>query len=452
MRKYHYSVIILLTFFLSVFFNLPRTEAQTTPTPSVLSRLSTAQLEQFISQLSALIAQLKQQLAILQGQTSRPIVSSPSPISSTLPPPPITAFPSKYNLLLNNQKINSAITKSGALQVGEIEFLQDKILELENNNTQTWNQFLHPQPFGEQEMRKMWLQQVALSLYVEANKIVPWSILSYENESLNLLLAYPIESYSPGNGIVSFSVFNHNPIIPYNYAKEISKLYSNAPNTPKNFLYSLVMRMRNDGWIHAFGDPYSPACGISNGYPVTFSCVGETKRGTSTVTPLFIKSVLAAYNIPSQFIHPYFGHGGIFFPTLSLAMDGDALYDSFLGGLLIRPNKIPVENSFINLNLVKTWLTMPTCQGPRLNARANVLAYLALYNKPEWREDLIAAYNYKPDGSYYSGQWLKEWAIKGTMPFFCQNTDPAASNYWTPILSESEWSFWLGKIASVSSS
>ena len=84
-KKYKYLMIVLLTVFSVGFFNLPRTEAQTTPTPSVLSRLSTAQSEQFISQLSALIAQLKRQLAILQGQTSRPTVISVSSSTSQNP-------------------------------------------------------------------------------------------------------------------------------------------------------------------------------------------------------------------------------------------------------------------------------------------------------------------------------------------------------------------------------
>lgn len=360
-------------------------------------------------------------------------------------------LPSKYSSSLNNSKINGAVTRSGDFLDGELDFLRDKILELENSNTQTWNQLLHPQPFSEQEMRKMWLQQVALSFYVEANKIVPWSILSYEDESLNLLLAYSIESYPIFPGLVSFSVFNHNPIIPYVYAKEISKLYPNAFNSPKGLLYSLVMRMRNDDWIHASGNPYYEACDFINGYPTTFSCVGKIKRGTSTHTPLFIKSVMAAYNIPSQLIRPYFGHGGIFFPTVALAMDGDAVYSSYLAGVLLRPNKVPVENSFKDLDLVKMWLTMPVCEGTRLDQRADVLAYLSLYSKRGWRKDLIASYNYNPpNGLYTPGQWLKESAISGTIPRYdCQDADPTAPNYWVPILSESEWSLWLDRIASI---
>ena len=304
-------------------------------------------------------------------------------------------------------------------------------------------------------MRKMWLQQVALSLYAEANKIVPWSILSYADESLNLLLAYPYAPYPSFTGLVSFSVFNHNPILSYNYAKEVARSYPNANNTPKDFLYSLVMKMRNDGWVHITGDPSNyEACDFSNGFPLTFDCVGKIKKGTSTHTPLFIKSALVSYNIPSQLIRPYFGHGGIFFPTVSLAMDGDAAYDDYFSGLFNKPHaKIPVENSFSDLNLTKNRLKMLSCQGTRLNLRDKVISYLSLYNKLEYREDLISAYKYTFNGSYPIGQWLKEGIINNVFPSTgCQNTNPSAPNYWAPILSESEWTFWLDKIASVASS
>ena len=187
------------------------------------------------------------------------------------------------------------------------------------------------------------------------------------------------------------------------------------------------------------------------------------KLGTSDHTPKFIKSVLAAYNIPSLLVRPYFSfagdglsifsHGGMFFPTLSLAMDGDAVYDSYLSGLFNNPHaKIPTENSFRDLNLTKDRLAMPACQGARLDIRDNIISYLSLYNKPEYRSDLISAYKYNSDGSYVSGQWFKEGVIRNTFPSTgCQNTNPNASNYWAPILSESEWTYWLNKIASVAS-
>ena len=64
--------------------------------------LQTQNRQQLINQLLALIVQLKQQLAILQGQVPRPIISTPSPIYST--PPPISQNPreKKYAVLLIN--------------------------------------------------------------------------------------------------------------------------------------------------------------------------------------------------------------------------------------------------------------------------------------------------------------------------------------------------------------
>jgi len=369
----------------------------------------------------------------------------PTPTATPGPQLPLQALesslPPKYHDLLANEEINSSVTA----RAEEIEFLQGKLMELEENEVTTWDQYYHRLPFSISELRQMWLQQVAFSLYVEANRKVPWSITDYGQEDLDTLLGFSNFVYPRIH--TEFYAFNPNPLIPYAYPE-----FANEPlTTPTDFLFSVVKQMRSEFWGHIFGGSsikrYIEECGR---LLVDFICLREAKQGTSTHTPLFIKAVLASYNIPSELVRPFFGHGGIFFPTLSLAMDGDAVYNRLLVGITrftLGPNKIPVENSFFDFALIKERLLLPFCEGSSLNTRDVVLSYFDLWDQSEWNSDLIATF-----GGPSTPEGLDEYDrfMGFTMNIFCQTTDPTLDTYWEPSLTEADFNDFIAKIKSVS--
>jgi hypothetical protein len=360
-------------------------------------------------------------------------------------------LPQKYHLLLSNSKINSSILIAGSLQENLANFLRDRILDLESktiaeNKVGVWNSF-GSAAYNSEKIKKAWLQQIALSLYVEANKLVPWSILSYNDSEFNLLFTYSDFRY-PFTGR-QFYDFNHNPLTAFSYGQSLQTTFPNVFGSPRTLLESLIKSMRNEKWIHVEGAPYdyyNANCTLSD-HVEDIECLLLTKKGTSTHTPLVIKAVLASYNIPSQLVRPFFGHGGIFFPTMSLALDGDAVYNGFLSGLRITPNKIPVENSLLDLDLVRSWMAMGICIGERQETRSTALSYLQLVNRPEWREDLIASYK-TTWGGVSHGEWLKDNIINGLRPNQCTEPNPGAAVWQQPLTNE-ELDFWIGKIAEV---
>jgi hypothetical protein len=364
-----------------------------------------------------------------------------------------SSLPPKYHELLSNGAINYSVTKAGPLTSKEVDILRRKITELEASLVATWDQYYHPPPFEGREIREMWLQQIAFSLYVEANRKVPWSITTYSPEALNSLLAYSDFIYPSIE--TQFYVFNPNPLIPHAYGFEMLASGNGSLTTPTQLLFSVVKRMRSDGWAHISGvadrAAYTAACSRPT---VDFICLREVQKGTSTHTPLFIKAILAAYNIPSVLVRPYFGHGGIIFPSLSLAMDGDAVYNAVLAGftlkfgvgLAARPSKIPVENSFTELSVILQWLSMPLCKGAWQVARKGLLDYFKLWDKPEWNSDLIATFRDRPLPFLRTAGDL---AAVTNPSSFCQTTDPTLDNYWEPPISDAEFNDFLAKIKSL---
>ena len=472
-RKYFTYSILILTIIVTPLFATAQSQTSFSP----------VQTQQLINQLSILIQQLQRQLTTLLVRRSRPIPPTVvvTPIISqprTLPLSSLIAYlPSKYHPIINNPKINAAVTKVGlfdhlanltfntrteSLQSEELNFLRDKILQLENDSIQNWGQYrvyLQNGTFPPPSVyRELWLQKIALSFYTEANKIVPWSLTNYSDTELSMLLSFNDSSYGDSDHF-----FNNNPLIPRAYGLEVSQLYQSAFSSPKDLTFSIVKKMRNDFWVHfSGGTNYLERCGLSR-YPTDFQCLTQVKNGGSEYTPLFISSILAAYNVPSQRIGaPRFqGHGGITFPSLNLAMDGDVVYEDFGSGFSFKyrtppkTNLIPVENSFMNLDFAKLNVILPAnpnfnlqCKAASAGERIILLSYFKLYDHPVAKEDLIFAYNYSVDDGQQPGEWLKTNASRHIRPGFCDSDNPSDLNYWEPPLSDSELNYWIAKIPS----
>ncbi len=93
--------------------------------------------------------------------------------------------------LLNNPKIIQGIEANPLTTPDNYqEILLEKINDLETDNTDHWSDHRSKDAMGlaDEEQLRLYLQKVALMLYVEFNNLVPWSILDYNDEDLILLL------------------------------------------------------------------------------------------------------------------------------------------------------------------------------------------------------------------------------------------------------------------------
>jgi len=360
-----------------------------------------------------------------------------------------------YGALLSNPRVTDAIETNPYIEPGTyLDFLLMKIDQLETGQTQSWGDYRHPEPHTDQEIAEVILQKVALSLYIEAHQLVPWSLLDYNEESLRVVLGDAFsELRNPPYWEVRI-LFNSNPLVPYNYARDLRILYPGHPiETPKDLLDLTIIKMRDDGWTHGGSDPdaYPNAC-AEIGYIgfVDFECAELFKKGASGLTPVFIYSVLHTQNVPSRMIE-WFGHGGIEFPSLGIGMDGDGVY-SGLGGFTLRPNYLPVDITYLELPLYEKWMDLEYCEGNAQQARHIVLQYLGLLDDTGWNADILATYCRRRSngytGAYYvPGDYLRYMFIDGVRNVFCQNDDPEGENYQAPALTEEELDQWMAAIA-----
>ena len=357
-----------------------------------------------------------------------------------------------YDDLLAHPRITQAIESHEFTDPGTyMNFLSTKITQLETADTESWSDYRHEPPYTDTELKGAFLQKIALSLYVEVHQLVPWNLLDYSDQDLEILLGdwyFDVSIYYP-SATRRHRMWNNNPLVPFAYANELRDLYPQEPfETPKDVLDLTIMRMRADGWVHCLGEfDYAAACGLPEGF-YDFECMTEVKCGGSTITPLFIYSVLHAQNVPARQLI-YVAHGGMYFPALNLALDGDAVYNTILAGLRLRPNYIPVDNSLRDLDLFYAWSVLPVCEWASVEDRQRGLDYLVLYDDPNWNADVLAAYCYTNYLYPQPGDYLEYILIDATMPFFCQSDDPMGEYYFPPPLTEEEIDAWFAAIAAV---
>ena len=357
-----------------------------------------------------------------------------------------------YDALLSNPRVTDAIETNPFIEPGfYLGFLRMKIDQLESRQTESWNDYRHPQPHTDQELAEVILQKVALSLYIDVNELVPWRLLDYDDDNLRVVLGDAFSETSSSPFWEWFILFNLNPLVPFAYAQRLRTLYpDDTIDSAKDLLDLTIIKMRDDGWVHrGSGYRYDSDC-AEIGYLgfVDFECAGVAKKGASGLTPVFIYSVLHAQNIPSHNIL-WFRHGGIEFPSLGLTMDGDGVYAGSKAGLRLRPNFLPVDISYLELSLFEKWNAMEHCDGFSLETSRGVLQYLSLYDDPAWNADVLESYCYRTFRYLVPGDFLRVSLVDFTLSIRCQNEDPDADDYQAPALTDEEFDAWFAAIAEV---
>ncbi|MFH1425388.1 MAG: hypothetical protein ABIG28_01495 [archaeon] len=361
--------------------------------------------------------------------------------------PEIAKAPTEdYEALLNNDRIKRAIESSIYVGGGGLRGIKSQILnrvnELETGNTGSWNNQRSTllswndgwdDSFKDYHAREAYIKKVAMSLYVEVNDLVPWSILDFSDEDLYLLLG---DKYlEPGDYLddPKNRVFNHNPLLALNYVQELSVLYPDEPiSGPRDFLFLLVKRMRDDMWMHKPGTLgwWSEVCGSTNDFK-DFECMRDVKKGASFPTPLFMYAVLQVWNVPSAYHHIALHHNGVLFPTAGdLVMDGDAIYNSFSN------RAVPVENVFFDQHLMDTWDNLPGCIGRSEYDRVLISNYLNLFDDLEWNFGVLSAYCV---GGESPGDYLRDSIF---FPTLCLGTFPTEGDFYRSF-SEAEIDNWF---------
>ncbi|MBT3814854.1 hypothetical protein HOG07_05450, partial [Candidatus Woesearchaeota archaeon] len=310
------------------------------------------------------------------------------------------------NLLLSNQRITNAIELNPLTTTNNYQkILNEKISDLEVGNTAHWNNFRSQANWQEEDLLELYLQKVAFSLYIEANALTPWSILDYSDEHLNLLLSdlyvddvlTDVPMYQNGGYYKARkqSAFNGDSLIAFKYIQETKQQYPHLKvKTHKDLLDLIIIRMRDDEWVH-FG---SEAEGCSD-FPsevmnYDFQCLLDLKKGSDPLTAHFIFALLQSNNIPSKEVPVYLGgHTGIIYPTLDLTMEGNAVYSVLKKGILTT-NKLPIDNTYLDLNTYLIWDQVPTCQAFYFTTNKNVLDYFQYIGDPQWNTDIITTYCY----------------------------------------------------------
>ena len=355
-----------------------------------------------------------------------------------------------YEALLSNPRVTFAIETNPFIEPGTyMDFLRMKIDQLETGQTESWNDYRHPQPHTDQELAEVILQKVALSLYIEVNELVPWRLLDYDDDNLRVVLGDAFSENSNPPFWANPIVFNLNPLVPFAYAQNLRTLYPDHPiDSAKDLLDLTIIKMRDDGWAHRGSDfSYADAC-ADIGYLGfhDFECFELAKKGASGLTPRVIYSVLHAQNVPSRDLF-WFGHGGIEFPSLGFGMDGDGVYSAFEAGVRLRPNFLPVDISYLELSLFEKWSALDRCEGRYLESREDDLQYLALFDDPAWNADVLESFCFRNKFFPIPGDFLRKSLIGGQLGIFCQNEDPDADDYQAPALTDEELDDWFAAIA-----
>lgn len=225
--------------------------------------------------------------------------------------------------------------------------------------------------FTEEEALNMWLPKIAVSLYVEVNKIVPWSIKSYSENELAILfdgrrfLTYNyagIEGYTTNlhylnpngqDGITDWNPFYTLEFLKSNKILETSKSLSTASSKPairssgtallpstdpkkeaqKKAIYALTQWMRTN-LIHessTSGPEHMALYGYDGPFPLDKVLNppegAESLTQGCTGTSSMYGAMLSLINIPAQKSRSMDRHIAPLFPTVGLALiHGDDPY------------------------------------------------------------------------------------------------------------------------------
>lgn len=297
--------------------------------------------------------------------------------------------------------------------------------------------------YTEGEALSMWLPHLALSLYIEVNHLVPWSILGYNEYQRSFLLdsrkfinyqslpsgsAYSFAlTWENGGGLTGIT--DWNPFYSYNFLESNSMIQP----TQRDTIYALTQWMRENLYHEALASAYSNrlAYGYNGSYPVdkVLNPPAGQKHWTQgcTGTSSLYSAMLKTINIPVSINLTIGGHRGPLFLTADLAlMHGDDPY-----GLVNRRGlqEVPVEEIFVSID---EFYSMNNAEpepydGTHIPTRADMAGYLSSKRKYQNAYDHMAytllkkrgedVIMYLPHGIYNStlGYW---WLNEIWRPIF----------------------------------
>ena len=179
----------------------------------------------------------------------------------------------------------------------------------------------------------MWLPHLAITLYVEVNHIVPWTITSYTDYQKSLLLdsrKFINYQYLPTGSAYSFAltwengggltgITDWNPFYSYDFLNDNSMIRE----TQADSIYELTQWMRENLYHESMSNAYANrlAYGYNGSYPVdkTLNPPSGQKHWTQgcTGTSSLYSAVLKTVNIPVS-INLTLGVQGIFYFQLRI--------------------------------------------------------------------------------------------------------------------------------------
>jgi hypothetical protein len=246
---------------------------------------------------------------------------------------------------------------------------------------------LPPWPLDSEVDFKIYVARVVQSLYVEANKIVPWSILEYDDSQLLLLFqrkgdqGYDVVNWNP-KGIYDFC--RRTGIVGLSRSASVVAFGDWCRRHLKHFTAGETPLS-----LYGYDAPYAPLDRILSGFSlvagkqfVTFGCWGTTS---------IWKEVMATINIPVDRQNvtfaqpseqpPYGYHSYFTISSIQLGVShGDDFYDRtwnvLSGGM---GHLVPTELLFVSLAYLNDSVLNPT-QLDCNNSVCNNKAQQALFN------------------------------------------------------------------------
>lgn len=218
--------------------------------------------------------------------------------------------------------------------------------------------------YTENEALNMWLPHIALSLYVEVNHLVPWSIIGYSDYQKSLLLdsrhfinywalpsgpAYTFFlNWENGGGLTGIT--DWNPFYSYNFLEDNSMIQPTQQET----IHALTQWIRENIYHEAASNAYALhlAYGYNGSYPVdkVLNPPWGQKHWTQgcTGTSSLYSAMLRTINIPVSINLTLGGHRAPLFLTANLALiHGDDPY-SIMNRRGLQ--EVPVEDVFVTID------------------------------------------------------------------------------------------------------
>lgn len=331
-------------------------------------------------------------------------------LEKALPKDPTIIKP--YLELLNTPNIKPFIT----LTSREQQLFEEKIMELETNNVQTWNKFKGKTTLTHSDIREIWLERITLTFYHEIHNTFNWKITTYNDKDLKTLLEFCTfeqlefdcnQGFKKNNFEYEFQfVINDNPIEPFELIKEISKTYNKNLDQLQNHEQALEMIaqwMKDNNWQHASSGTLATA--------LNYKLIGKTKKTTSHSNREFLQATLRALNIPTEnvFINDKEDavHGGIIFPTIK-----KGLFST--DDVMAFPNVfLPLTSSFIDetvLRRIETASRDEQCRNYG-DIRKNIyIEFLQITDEEIKKKYLCALYPDKERGAFFFDKINKFYA------------------------------------------